>query len=386
MRPSALFAALLLAVLPFVASAQQDASPSGRPPVAEPAPRGSTQDAPQPAPEPKTRIEVLPGDPRPEIRIEPIGEPLTSEEVHDQYRRLSDTAGSVYQGLDSNPEILAARAELEAALARVKQLEMKTATDIVRKQQEIDELKKRIEAQRRLVDNDFATANELIPLEAELSAKSAELVYMLGQPVAIGKGEKLKRLESLQYVPALAGDVRLLHLGGESEPRPSIEEGAPELLREILASPITIVFEGSPLPEVMEFLTGQYELNVNLDVVVRTIPIDTNLKNVTVAQAFSALSDAYDLAFVVRDYGVFVTNRVNAESVPGPSIPEGVPYRKIARQRPIAFTPAPPKPMEPFKYDGAGVPLERVEVIREEDRIVPPSGDMPPPVEAPRRP
>jgi hypothetical protein len=246
-----------------------------------------------------------------------------------------EPAGAMTWALEFNPDLEAARAQLRAAEARVRQLELKAASDVVRLQGEIMELERRLQGQRRLVDKEFAEADSLVGIEAELEAKRGELAYMLGRPAKV---ELLKRLnadldETSRSVAEKATALSRLYATQfvlSSKVRPTIDDGAPERIRAKLDSPVaTIEFVGTAprtLAEIVDSIAAQYEVNINLDITARDLPITINLTDVSLRHALTAITDAADLVALFRDYGVFITNPERARRIGGPTIPEGIPY------------------------------------------------------------
>lgn len=322
-----------------------------------------TQDAPAPANAPTERrreVRIVDGDKT--IWVDEGGEVHALGDVMDR-------------ALEFNPEIRAIRAEIQALMARLEQLEMKTAADVVRKRAEIQHLQSRRAADQKLVEKEFKTPQELAELDAEIAALELEMKYLTGAAPAVApRGDRTRviRFSNDASPPAAAPFVV-----GLGQPRPEISAIANEKLKAALSQPVSLVFEKTSLQKIVTFIDGIYEMNFNVDVSVREMPIDIDLSDVSIRDALTALTDANpDLAFIVRDYGVFATTRDRAISIPGPSIPEGVPYSPRASAMP---KPA-PTPVsggwrgEPVFKDGEHV-FERRK----------PSGDAPKP-EAPPAP
>lgn len=331
----------------WLASAQERPTPAPAPRPADPAPAAdapavepvpatpsaevhelqiievpSTQDAPAPpnavdAPGPRREVRIVDGDTT--IWVDEGGE------VH----ALGDAMGLA---LEFNPEIRAIRAEIQALMARLEQLEMKTATDVVRKK---GELKLLMDKQTKLKSQFVPSSPEVRMLDADIAAKKVELDYILGQP---GHTRGDRPFESRARV--IRGDIPLLETIGMRTSRPELASIENTQIKEMFDRPLLLEYEKTPLHEVVGIISEVYEVNVNLDVSVRDMPIDVNLKNVTVRQALAALADANpDLVFIIREYGIFVTTRGRAITIPGPSIPEGVPYSPHAAAIP-ALAPA----------------------------------------------
>jgi len=287
--------------------------------IEAPAPR-STQDAPQgpdapDAPGARREIRIIDGDTS--IWIDEGGD------AHD----LGEVMG---QALEFNPEIRAIRAEIQALMARLEQLEMKTAADVVRKKVELRRL---VDRQKALRLND-APSPELPMLDADIAARKMELDYMLGARGDRPFGDQVRVMKFTGTDGPVLAPIAM-RFGRE---RPGLEE-APEHIRTALdGERISLDFEDMELENVVSLLSTRMKLNVVLDTAVRSTNVNMNIKELPYGQAFLALAEANGLAFIIRDYGIFVTTRDRAVSIPGPSIPEGVPYSPRASATP---TPTP---------------------------------------------
>jgi hypothetical protein len=125
-------------------------------------------------------------------------------------------------------------------------------------------------------------------------------------------------------IVALANLAKLKHGLSQSARRP-----VPEEMRKRLDEKVSVELEQVPLSELFSLLNETHNLNLvadpelDLSISIRYFKAeDWTMKGV-----LSAVSDsAPDLAFVVRDYGVFATTKTNAKHIQGPTIPENVPY------------------------------------------------------------
>lgn len=319
---------MLMAVTRF-AAAQEPTPPAPR--AAEPAP--VTRPA---APESASEIQEIEIIEAPEVRSTqdaPAPPDAVEPPVGRRQMRIVDGNTTIYvdeeghmmelgdvmsQALEFNPELRAIRAEIQALVARLEQLEMKTATDVARRKVELKSL---VEKHGELKSKYSDSSPELRKLDADIAAKKVELDYIVGvrgdRPMP--DRARIVRIESDR------GDAPFaIGLGGG---RPGLDT-VPDNIRAALDQKVSLEFREKPLSEVMEFITQTTGLNVSVDIQARMIPVTVILKDVTLRDALTAMADANWMAFIVRDYGIFATIQPNAGVVPGPSIPEGLPYSR----------------------------------------------------------
>lgn len=259
----------------------------------------------------------------------------------------------------NNPELQAVRAELAAAQARVKQMELRTASELMRRQNELKDLEKRRKAVEERVNIGTETSETLIDIDARIQENKAQLRYLLGDtltfvpanprnagrlnssaPIGTGGGGTFSRSGGLWIDPqgGFGGG------GGTSvkpsepinwsismppsavTPRPSMDDLTNSRVRDLLNNPVSLTFDETPVADICDFISDTYEINFSIDVVARNTPITVNLNDVTIHDALLAIAEANQLVFIIRDYGIFVTTQDRAHSIPGPSIPEGLPY------------------------------------------------------------
>jgi len=306
----------------FMAAAQDQPAPAPAPDTATPTAAPEAV-APADAPKEVREIEIVePAGPNERRRIRVVGQDGgfwadNGEEFH-------ELSVIMDKSLEFNPEIQAIRAEISALMARLRQLEMKTATDVARKGVEIKRLKDKREKDKKLVEEKLLAPEELAELDAEIAARDVEFKYLLGQN-SLRTIDMDDRTRTLTVRRGDAPFAPVALAGGEA--RPDLADTKDKRLLEVLESPVRIGFEDAPLEDVIDFIVEIYEMNFNIDVPARAIPITINLKNVPLRSALAAVTDANpDLVFVFRDYGVFATTRDRAVSIAGPTIPENVPY------------------------------------------------------------
>lgn len=115
--------------------------------------------------------------------------------------------------------------------------------------------------------------------------------------------------------------------GGPSATRPKLEDLRDTKIGQALQHRVGLTFEDIQLREITEFITGTYEINIVVDAGQGTIHVPyVNLMDISLLDALHALADQNGICFIIRDYGIFATTPARAASIPGPSIPEGIPY------------------------------------------------------------
>jgi len=103
----------------------------------------------------------------------------------------------------------------------------------------------------------------------------------------------------------------------------------PERYQEALDQPVTIEFDEVPLRDVFEYLRDSYDaLNFVFEEGIADLPVTLHLVETPLGQALQALSELHggELCFVVRDYGILITDISHVRLMPGPTIPAYVPY------------------------------------------------------------
>lgn len=239
----------------------------------------------------------------------------------------NDMAELVKISLENNPEIEAVRAELAAAQARLKQIELRTASELVRRQRELKDLEERRKMLEKRVDLGTETSEALIDIDARIQDNKSQLRYLLGDnswnPDS-GTPEHIRVRGEL----LLSDDAKRRLHRVSTMPRPSLADVHTNSISGKLDEETGLDFDDTSIAEVCRHLTEFFEINFNVDVVARDIPITIHLRKVPLKSVLLAIAEANQLAFIVRDYGIFVTTQDRVHNIPGPSIPEDLPYRK----------------------------------------------------------
>ena len=248
--------------------------------------------------------------------------------------------------LHNNPDIRLARIELERAEAEL----MRTSQEVVREVVDAfherekhgmaaEGLHEEVGRMEALAEQGRAPERELAELHQEMRGFHTEMAQIEAH---------------LRYLMGL--------LPGGPEPRPPHHEGPmhlerpehagsarpplPERYRDALERPADFDLEGAPLAEFLEIVRDiSGGLNFVFEEGIGDVPVSVHLRQTPLRQALVAVSELHGggLCFVVRDYGILVTETGRARTMPGPTIPEYIPYH------------GPPIPPEP-EFDLARPP------------------------------
>jgi biopolymer transport protein ExbD len=213
------------------------------------------------------------------------------------------------RALDQSPDIAAARAELQRAEAELRRVEMDTVRQLTTLHEQIDALRAMADELRKRADLGSATFSETREMTTRLAEARAQLQYLVGAPPP--------RFPHSRAAPPHP------ELQRTTVPRPEVADP----FREKLDQSVSISFDNEALLQVLEFVTDYLEVNFIVDPAVAEEPVTVRLNDVPLRQALLALADMADLAFVIRDYGVFATTRDRAMTIEAPSIPEDLPLR-----------------------------------------------------------
>ena len=286
----------------------------------------------------------------------PGGKPAESKD------ELPDSLeGMLTAALDNNPDIRAAKAQVEQAQVELNRIRLEIAQRVVAarnaldaQHNEIDIAKLRLEqtysqlqhlreawkvksgvvSENEVRQGEF-TAQEsersILREEAKLSNLEAELRYLLGRfpkgmPRQAYFGDQAARLTVSPYLELLNKDNRFdVPAQMKTLIRPEMELANPmlERIQKPLAEPLDLEFIETPLSDVLEYLgeitdvrfviqpIGLAEANIDPQEEMITV----NVGDVeSVASALRVIRDLVpSLRFVVRDYGILVTSEFGVE-------------------------------------------------------------------------
>jgi len=241
------------------------------------------------------------------------------------------------KALKDNPDIRVAEAKLreaEAELNRTRlqvmqkvilcQQTLKTQQSLVQEMQtQVDHMRKLWKVGQAPATGVQAAEQTLISAKAKLAEMETQLPYLLGKQALAGK--HVDWVHSVAFSP----DGRLLtSVGKDSVVRvwdavsgkevklwdvAAKPEGTmAEKIRKALETPVKVDFQGTPVVEILRYLQ-EHTKGVNFQIAYKFPDSNVNLsltEKVPLGSALQALEDAFpDMIFVVRDYGILVTNR-----------------------------------------------------------------------------
>ena len=231
-----------------------------------------------------------------------------------------DLGAMIEVALRSNPDLARLEAELHAARMKVTQeiTEVHNALKKLRAQaaRARDQLKSALAAaEKGVVPARVSRANAeqaLVLAESELGELMARARYLVGA----GMPGSMSAMEPFPSPPP-----------GVPTPRPTHEDDK-RPIQQILDTSVSIDFEDEQLVDILDFLADFVGVNISPDAAAGHIIVyDITTRNVPVRDALLALTDLCEpLCFVVRDYGILATTRARAQTIPGPSIPEDIPF------------------------------------------------------------
>lgn len=289
----------------FAATAEAQAAAPEAPPKPEPPEAPVKPEPPQPE---------VPGEKQAELPLEVV----------------------IERALTSSPEIQIAEAQLREAEARLKQVRTEVAQkaltafhDRLKTEQTIEETRKALEELKAVADSDLKAAPALMEMQQRLAQAQAELAR---QDVAL---RGLENPETVIVSRVGRGDTgmgqdrsRLFRGPRIQRPRPRLEDMPESETAKLLEALVSLEFEDRALAEIFGYVRDYFGLNVVLDANLQKAqyPGKIQLDDVRLRDALLAMAESFgDMVFLVRDYGVFVTTRENAETIAAPSIPENVP-------------------------------------------------------------
>ena len=258
---------------------------------------------------------------------------------HEEPGRLPEHLEEMIEvALLNNPDIRLARIELERAEAEL----MRTSQEVVREvvdafhererhgtaAEGLHEELGRMEAlaeQGRAPEHELAELHqEMRGFHTEMAQIEAHLRYLLG---LLPGGPEPRPPHHEEPVPPERRERAMWE-------RPPL----PERYRDILERSADFELDGTPLAEFLEIVREvSGGLNFVFEEGIGDVPVSIHLRETPLRQALVAVSELLggELCFVVRDYGILVTETGRARTMPGPTIPEYIPYHGL---------PIPPEP------------------------------------------
>ena len=231
--------------------------------------------------------------------------------------------------MEQNPAIRRARAAVDMAQADLDKTLVELTPKLRSMLERWEEVKRAIDERARIYESTKRAADDEMLLEYSSFLKEVmEFLTREREEFTPPVGSERGRSRHRAAVSGTVGGFAAFAQMRMPQPRPEYAEGTPENLREILEAPIGITFEDVSLMDILDFISGTYDINITVDLAF-TPPIigHIDLKNVLMRSALLALTDKMgDACFVIRDYGLFLTTRERAQTLAGVTIPEDVPY------------------------------------------------------------
>lgn len=274
--------------------------------------------------------------------------------VDDWGEALPDNLEELFAiALQNNPDIRAAQAEVDAAMARADKLRGETLQQVAA-----------LHAQQR---NIKATLDRMPPestrrrqTEESLRATTDDLRATLGMgpmgmtvsPMMFGGGVHSESVIRVVAVPPQSNETSV---------RPTVDDETENRL----STSVSIEYGDTPLDDILMFFSEYLEYSIVCDPVLAEKKIPRiALKDVSFRQALLALSDIVPgTVFVIREYGIFATTREQAATLAAPSIPD-IPLYEPAPPAALRLNHAAPRRVEIRKVapPGGAVEEHRVEL------------------------
>jgi hypothetical protein len=239
--------------------------------------------------------------------------------VQETSRTLDET---LVIAMNTNPEILTARAKVSLAEAEHNAVRMEVARRIVelwgeRKTQ--TELLASARGRLAFAEEAYKTGRKqfsdvddarrpVIEATERLSRIECELHYLAGESVAPAVSHSGSYSTGAPLAPMKSSNAtsRATIAPLQLPKGPMVEK-----IRQALLSPTAIDAMDTPLCDLMDYLKEKHGIEIQIDKSedgASDMPITLRLKDVSLGAAFQAFDDQYrDVKFVIRDYGILAT-------------------------------------------------------------------------------
>jgi hypothetical protein len=235
--------------------------------------------------------------------------------------------------LRASPEVLLAEAKLRQAQAELNQARLKVTRELVSAFNE----KKARQSGLLGAERNLAMTTKLHQ-QGSTGASDVEVARAKLGEAELGIAQADAEIRYLLGVGSLFDPTQLRESAGPAAPRQLPNPRAfriPEALTEPLARQVTVKFDKTTMEDVVNTLASQANVSMVIDQQVGfdlTNPITLSLNApVAFSAVLRALADQNDLVFILRDYGILVTNEGRAVSLRGPTIPDATPMRSDAK-------------------------------------------------------
>jgi hypothetical protein len=215
--------------------------------------------------------------------------------------------------LRSNPDVVLAKAKVQAAEAELRQVQLRAAQDVTTTHKQLAICTTRLNS----VKSGLVSGDEKLEREEERVRLEAKLRYLVG--IRYGLSDSA--------ASPYSGDESQRELrktyGADSVGPPKL----PEAVLEKLNTMVNCDFAETPLQEVLESFSRQVSLpflpgaSLRSNSIIQTTKVSLQLGEVPLRTAMTAIADGYGFAFVIRDYGVLVIIQNEAGMFKGTVVP-----------------------------------------------------------------
>ena len=200
------------------------------------------------------------------------------------------------RAMETHPEIVAARANVDLAQAELSVTRLKVAREIISLYTKREALSQKVSLLTEQCKQGRMELQTLLDTKGQLEEIEAQWTYLVDQPVPSRTGSTASRQPTATPLPNT----------------PTIAK-----IREALGQPSELDFIEQPLGDVCAFLSDYHHINIVSDEVYNDIPLTLTLgvrSTVTFAGALQGIEDQCpEVTFVVRDYGLWMTSPETAE-------------------------------------------------------------------------
>lgn len=260
----------------------------------------------------------------------------------------SSAAEMLNIALQTNPDLLVARAKVAEAEAELRRVQLDVARRVFRQRQDLENQKAKVARIQKLHASNGATAEDLSEAVNEQSALETELQYLMGRsPDASGAAAtgmmgvypgmmpgmsgmrsmsgfggtstsgQISGIQAMQ-MPGLGGSTG----GGEGRgsrtrtgAAPATGEGKEEKLSKALETKISLKLENAPLHDVLKRLqeAASVKFVINTSRLAQAgVPLDSpitiDVEETALSAVLQLIEDLHPpLSFSIRDYGILVT-------------------------------------------------------------------------------
>jgi len=258
----------------------------------------------------------------------------------------SSAAEMLNIALQTNPDLLVARAKVAEAEAELRRVQLDVARRVFRQRQDLENQKAKVARIQKLHASKAATAEDLSEAVNELSALETELQYLMGRlpemPGGVGPGASgypgmmpggmgmmsrmpgaggMTGMQGMSGMPGFGGtaamgggEVRTTKTRGGGG-NPAAAEAKDEKLSKALETKISLKVENAPLHDVLKRLqeAAQVKFVVNTSRLAQAgVPLDSpitiDVEDTALSAVLQLVEDLHPpLSFSIRDYGILVT-------------------------------------------------------------------------------